>query len=214
LNDSRKTERMHILFLPGAGGAAEFWHALGAALPAEWAKTYFSWPGLGNQPHDPTVNSFADLVALVETAIKGPVVIVAQSMGGIVAVQLALRHPENITHLVLVATSGGVDVAGLGGAEWREAYLQNFPDSRTWITEERPDHTSEIPKIACPTLLIWGDNDPVSPVAVGCHLSALMPHAVLRLIEGGNHDLGRERASEIAPWIVQHVTTAPQGKSR
>lgn len=196
---------MHIIFLPGSGGAAEFWHAVGAALPAEWTKTYFSWPGLGNQPHDPAVNGFDDLVALVEKEIRGPVVIVAQSMGGVVAVRLALRHPDKVTHLVLVATSGGVDVSRLGGEEWRSVFLQNFPNSRTWITEERPDHTDEIPSVACPTLLIWGDKDPISPVAVGRHLAALIPHSVLRLIEGGDHDLGRERARDVAPLIVQHV---------
>jgi pimeloyl-ACP methyl ester carboxylesterase len=60
-------------------------------LPATWNETYLSWPGLGSEPHDPQINGFDDLVALAEKEICGPTVLVAQSMGGIVAVRLALR---------------------------------------------------------------------------------------------------------------------------
>jgi pimeloyl-ACP methyl ester carboxylesterase len=196
---------MHIVFLPGAGGAAEFWHSLGALLPSEWQKTYLSWPGLGHQPHDPTVNGFDDLVALTEKEIRGPAVIVAQSMGGIVGVRLALKRPDKITHLVLVATSGGIDISSLGGEDWRASYLSNFPKAQTWIATEMPDHSAEIPNITCPTLLIWGDRDPISPPAVGKRLSALIKHSKLQVIEGGNHDLGSERANEIVSSIINHV---------
>jgi len=196
---------MHVVFLPGAGGAAEFWHPLGALLPADWKKTYLSWPGLGNQPHDPAVRGFDDLVQLAAAKIDGPVIVVAQSMGGIVGVRLALSMPGMITHLVLVATSGGIDVSGLGCQDWREAYLTNFPQSQTWIATERPDHAADIPAIACPTLLIWGDSDPISPPAVGERLSHLIKHSALRVIAGGDHDLGRERAHEIAPMIMDFI---------
>lgn len=196
---------MHIIFLPGAGGAAEFWHPLGALLPSSWEKTYLSWPGLGNQPHDPAVNNLDDLVALAASKVSKPSVIVAQSMGGIVGVRLALQCPEAITHLVLVATSGGIDISRLGGEDWRDAYLNNFPNSQTWITTAKPDYSADLPKIACPTLLIWGDRDPISPISVGKRLSQLIRHAKLRVIEDGNHDLGRERAGEIAPLIIEHL---------
>jgi pimeloyl-ACP methyl ester carboxylesterase len=197
---------MHIVFLPGAGGASEFWHPLGALLPSEWEKTYLSWPGLGNQPHDPAVNGFDDLVALAAKKVRGPTVIVAQSMGGIIAVRLALKHPEQMTHLVLVATSGGVDVASLGGEDWRDSYFKNFPDAQTWIASEKPDLSSEIPGIACPLLLIWGDCDPISPLSVAKRLSELVAHARMHVVEGGDHDLGRERASDIAPLVIAHLS--------
>lgn len=199
---------MHIVFLPGAGGAAEFWHPLGNLLPSEWRKTYLSWPGLGNQVHDPDVNGFDDLVALAEKTIPGSAVVVAQSMGGIVGVRLALEFPEKVSRLVLVASSGGLDVSGMGGANWRDAYLADFPASRKWITTDLPDFSREIPDIACPTLLIWGDCDPISPLAVGKHLSTLIRQSKLQIIEGGDHNLGRERAHDIAPSLIAHATGA------
>ena len=196
---------MHLVFLPGAGGAAEFWHPLGGLLPPAWDKTYLSWPGLGDQAHDPQINDFDGLVELTARKIPGAAVIVAQSMGGIVAVRLALKYPEKITRLVLVATSGGVDVKGMGGEDWRSSYFASFPKSQTWIATEKPDHTADMPNIACPTLLIWGDDDPISPVAVGRHLSELIGPSRLCVVAGGNHNLGRERAEEIAPLIIDHL---------
>jgi pimeloyl-ACP methyl ester carboxylesterase len=196
---------MHIVFLPGAGGAAEFWHPLGALLPSDWKKTYLSWPGLGNQPHDPAVTGFEDLVRLATEKISGPTVVVAQSMGGIVGVRLALKLPEKITHLVLVATSGGIGVSSLGGEDWRHSYLSNFPNSQRWITTEKPDHSADVTSITCPTLLIWGDSDPISPPLVGERLSSLIKGSKLRIIADGNHDLGRERSHEIAPIIIDQI---------
>jgi hypothetical protein len=34
-----------VMFLPGALGAAEFWHPVGNLLPNEWKKVYLAWPG-------------------------------------------------------------------------------------------------------------------------------------------------------------------------
>lgn len=201
---------MRLVFLPGAAGAAEFWHPLGALLPPDWEKSYLSWPGLGNQPHDPSVNGFDDLVRLAAQEIKGPTAIVAQSMGGIVGVRLALEHKKDITHLILVATSGGIDVSHLATENWRPSYLRNFPNSQTWITQEKPDHSTAIPNITCPTLLIWGSTDAISPPQVGKTLASLINGAKLYMVEGGNHDLARERASEIAPVIIDHIKGAWQ----
>jgi len=196
---------MHLIFLPGASGAAAFWHPLGALLPASWRKTYLAWPGLGNEAHDPEIDGFDDLVALVEKEMRGPTVLVAQSMGGIVAVRLALRHPELVTHLILAATSGGVDVSALGGADWRASFLENFPDSLSWITTGRPDHTAQIAHIACPLLLIWGDDDPISPPHVGVHLAGLLQNPTLRVIAGGTHDVVKARAVDLVAHVVAHL---------
>jgi pimeloyl-ACP methyl ester carboxylesterase len=197
----------HLLFLPGASGAASFWHPLGALLPANWRKTYLSWPGLGHEPHEPAVQSFEDAVAHAASRLEGPSVVVAQSMGGVVAVRLALAHPGRISHLVLTATSGGVDVASLGASDWRGPYRAEYPKAADWILTERTDVTAELHRIAIPTLLLWGDADPISPLGVGRRLAELLPRARMQVLAGGDHMFARDRAAEIAAWVAAHLHT-------
>jgi len=201
---------VHILFLPGGGGAPDFWQPCAALLPLALQKTFLSWPGLGQQPPVSGVASYDDLVALAEQHIHGPTVVVAQSLGCIVAMRLALKHPARIIGLVLSATSGGVDVAHFGTVDWRPAYLQNFPNGARWITEETPDHATALADVSCPALLLWGSADALSPVAIGEHLVSLLPVAKLHVIESGSHYFARERAAEIAPLIVEYLASLPK----
>ena len=195
-----------LLFLPGAGADPTFWRPLSDQMPASWDKHYFGWPGLGDQPPDPAVNSIADLVAMVEAQLwPGPVDLLAQSMGGVVALRVALRNPGKVRRLVLTATSGGVDVADLTCFDWRANYRREYPNAAAWITQERIDLTAQIPTVACPTLLLWGDADPISPLAVAERLLALLPDARLHIAKGGEHDLSVRHADELAPLVAAHL---------
>jgi pimeloyl-ACP methyl ester carboxylesterase len=197
-----------LLFLPGAGGGADFWRPVAQRLPADWPKHLFSWPGLGDQPHDPAISGLDHLVDLVTAKMDAPADIVAQSMGGLIAIKAALRRPDRVRSLVLTGTSGGMNVEELGGADWCEDYRVEFPDAAPWITEVREDLTAQIPTIEAPALLLWGDADLVSPVAVGRRLAALLPNAALQIVHGGAHDFAMTHAEEIAPLIQKHVERA------
>ena len=194
-----------VLFLPGAGGSPDFWRPVGACLPATWSKEYFGWPGLGNQPHDPAIGGMDDLLRLVAARIDGPVDLVAQSMGGVIAVRLALEQPDKVHRLVLTVTSGGVDMKGLGAADWRADYRKAFPRAAAWITAARSSPALPVEKIAAPTLLIWGDADPISPVAVGRHLESRIPNARLEIVSGGDHDVAQAKAQVVAGLISDHL---------
>jgi len=199
-------EPRRVLFLPGAGADPAFWRPLGDRLPAAWDKTWFGWPGLGEQPPDPAVNAIDDLVAMVEAMLDpGPCDLVAQSMGGVVALSVALRNPEKVRRLVLTATSGGVDVADRTHFDWRGNYRREYPRAAAWITDARIDLTAQIPTIACPTLLLWGDADPISPVGVGERLAALLPDAQLHVTPGADHDLAQTHAAALAPLVERHL---------
>lgn len=196
----------HLVFLPGAGGDPAFWRPVGEALPSAWQKTYLGWPGLGNQRTDPAVRGFDDLVTLAETQIGDePVDLLAQSLGGVIALRLALKHPTKVRRLVLAATSGGIDVKKLGAADWRAEYRAAFPNAASWIMEPVVDISRELPKVAQPTLLLWGDADPISPVAVGETLQRTLPRATLHLVHGGDHGFVDERAKEIVKRVATHL---------
>jgi pimeloyl-ACP methyl ester carboxylesterase len=194
-----------VFFLPGTGASPDFWKPVGSRLPSDWTKHYFAWPGLGNQPSDPAINSYDDLVRLVEARLDGPVDLVAQSMGGMIAAQVTLAHPALVRRLVLTATSGGVDMTAFATADWRSDYRKLHPDAAPWITEPRAAANLPVERIACPTLLIWGDADPISPLAVGHHLKARLPDARLHIVASDDHRFATTRPDEIAPLIADHL---------
>jgi len=195
-----------ILFLPGSGASPDFWRPVGTCLPEAWPKHYFGWPGLGHQPHDPAVRSFDDLVALVLGEMKQPVDLVAQSMGGVIAARIALSHPQLVRRLVLTVTSGGVDMASMGASDWRVEYRTLFPKAAEWVYALSNAAPLPVEKIVAPTLLLWGDQDPISPVAVGRHLERLLPNAKLHVLAGGDHSLAQNMADKIAPLIERHLS--------
>lgn len=194
-----------VLFLPGAGGSPNFWKPVASTLPDAWPKEHFGWPGLGAQPHDPAVRGIDDLVAMVAARMTEPVDLVAQSMGGVIAARLAIEKPALVRRLVLCVTSGGVDMAGLGASDWRVNYRKSFPQAAGWITASRAVPPLPVEKIAAPTLLIWGDADPISPLAVGKHLEARLRDARLEIVPGGDHDVASTHADHVARLIARHL---------
>ena len=199
----------NVLFLPGASGASEFWQPVAERLPARWSKTLLSWPGAGDQPHDPLVQRYEDLVELAASQLGEKSDLVAQSMGGVIAVGLALRYPERVGRIVLATTSGGIDVTGLGAADWREQYRAEFPCAAPWVWHERVDYTDKIATVNALTCLIWGNADPISPVSVGQRLAEMLPRATLHVLLGGTHSVAQDRPDEVAALIIDHLQ--PQG---
>lgn len=194
-----------LLFLPGASGNTEFWRPVAERLSHPGAREFVGYPGFGGVPADPTITDFDALVASVLDRITGPVDLLAQSMGGILAIRAALAKPEHVRHLVLSVTSGGIDVAALGASDWRASYRREYPDAPQWFANEHRDVTAELRELTLPVLLLWGDADPISPVAVGERLASLLPNAELCVFQGGSHDLVLERAADVAPWIERHL---------
>jgi len=198
-------EATQLWFLPGASGNRGAWRPVAERLQHPGRRRFLAWPGFAGAAADPRIQSFDDLVSQVVSEIDTPVDLLAQSMGGVVAIRAALERPLLVRHLVLSVTSGGIDVASLGGADWRTAFRVEYPDVPPWFLEERRDISQRLREITIPVLLVWGDADPISPVAVGMRLRELFPAADLVILDGGTHDLITERADEVAIRIAAHL---------
>jgi pimeloyl-ACP methyl ester carboxylesterase len=197
-----------LFFLPGAGADPGFWRPAARRLPAAWSKTFFAWPGLGAQPGDPRVRGFGDFARLVADRLEGapPVDLLAQSMAGAIALRLALDRPDRIRRLVLSATSGGIDARALGGVDWRADYRREYPHADLTLLDGWPDLIADLPRVRQPVLLLWGDADPISPVAVGRRLAGLLPAARLVVARGAGHSLVYDRPDAAARAILAHLS--------
>lgn len=192
------------LYLPGAGASATFWQPVADRVGGD--RILMAWPGLGNEPADPDVSTIDDLVRMVLNHMSEPVDIVAQSMGGLVAIKAALAAPTKIRRLVLAVTSAGIAVDDLGGSDWRADYYRIYPQAARWIGNTHADLSPQLTTLVAPTLLLWGDTDPISPLAVGERLQALMPNASLQVIAGGEHDLARTMQIWLPARIERHLS--------
>lgn len=193
--------RPSLLFMPGSSGAAGFWLPVGELLPAVWRKRYLDWPGMGAVPPSPRIASYDDLADLVLDRLEEPTALVAQSMGGVVAAKVAVRRPDRVSHLVLTATSGGIDRAAFDLLDWRPAYRKSYPNAPDWIFERIGDLSAELRRLRMPVLLVWATRDAISPVAIGRHLAGLMPQARLIEIESDDHWVVRQHPAQVAREI-------------
>ncbi|OTG85144.1 alpha/beta fold hydrolase [Acinetobacter sp. ANC 4648] len=196
---------MNLIFLPGASGSTDYWQPVMHLLPARYTSTIIAYPSFGGYPINPDVQNFEDLQAYVLRKIQEPVIVIAQSMGGIFAVQAALQQPELIQGLVLVATSGGIDLNPFDVADWRQDYQLSF-DVPDWFIQQHSLLDIHLTEIECPILLIWGDNDPISPVTIGQYLHSKWIQSELHIIENGHHDLANIHSNQVANLIRTFIT--------
>ena len=200
--DDRSAESPGLAFLPGASGRGDFWapvaEHLGAADPV-----IFEWPGFGDVPPDPSreLGSYDDLATLVIERLEGPTALVGQSMGGVVASMVASRRPDLVSHLVLAATSGGVDLSCFGAEDWRPSSRAAHPGNPSWMWDDRPDQTAALSSLEMPVVLVWASDDPISPLPVGEHLHRLIPRSRLVVFPCDDHWVARIHAAEVADEI-------------
>jgi pimeloyl-ACP methyl ester carboxylesterase len=198
---------MPFVFLPGAGGRSSFWRPVADRLRDLGSCTLFAWPGFGDVPAEPSIDSLDSLFRwLLPKLPNGRLHVVAQSMGGVLAARLAIEHPERVASLILCATSGGVDVAALGGADWRSAYRAELPHVPDWFVVDRTDLTAELSRIRAPTLILHGDADDICPAAVARLLYERIPNARIQVLAGAGHDAAHAFPGLVAEAIRLHAS--------
>ena len=67
------------------------------------------------------------------------------------------------------------------------------------------DLLPELPRISCPTLVLGGEFDPITPVADSEDIAAAIPGAVLRIVEGAGHGVFRDKPEEALAIIREFV---------
>ena len=125
----------------GASGWSNFKHNVSAFQEAGYRCIVYDQWGYGKtskpQDVDHTLDFFVDgLVSLMDSADVANAVLVGNSLGGAVALGLALRHPERVEKLILMAP---------GGIESREDYF-SMPGIQAMVKYPMgsPEFTKEV----------------------------------------------------------------------
>ncbi|MBC8196032.1 MAG: alpha/beta fold hydrolase [Acidimicrobiia bacterium] len=125
-----------VLFLHGLGGSRMAWEPQLRFLGRSRRCVAWDMPGYGrSQPGtDPlTFTYLADSAAsLLDTLGADRASVVGISMGGMIALHLALRHPNRVTSLVLLDSSPAFGLDGTTDAgEWANLRLEPLAMGRT-----------------------------------------------------------------------------------
>ena len=66
----------------------------------------------------------------------------------------------------------------------------------------RPDARQHLPRVACPTLVLCGDSDQLTPPECSHEIAALIPQAELHIIPDCGHMLTMERPAEVNATLL------------
>lgn len=99
-----------LVLLHGFGGTRHAWDAVAAQLsPQRYLPLALDLPGHGDAAEQVAPISFDSCVAHVLANAPERFALCGYSLGGRVALHVALAAPERVTRLVLVSTSAGID---------------------------------------------------------------------------------------------------------
>ena len=195
-----------LVFLPGASGSQHFWQPLKAALTEYPDQQVIAYPSFDGVAPNLAIQNLHDLQEFVEKQIEDDSILIAQSMGGVLAVGLVLKHPQKVKGLVLLATSGGLNLQSFHCADWRTDYRELFKTMPDWFEQDQTEFSRiQLESLDIPILLIWGDHDPLSTVQLGQYLAGIFKNAKLHIIQGGDHFFANSHANQVAMLIQDYL---------
>ena len=191
-----------ILFLPGYASDMEGAKALALDRFAEehgLAMLRLDYSGTGSSGgkfEDGTLELWREeVLAAVDGLTEGPLILVGSSMGGWLALHVALARPERVGALVGIAAAP--DFTNWGFADVEDAVGRGLA-ATFWESGQRMLLLDTDIAIACPVRLVHGENDPDVPLEVAFRtMRAVRSGDVqLNVLKGGGHRLSEPHEIE------------------
>lgn len=220
-----------FVFIHGFGGYAEQWQyqLQNFALENRVIALDLRGHGLSDRPSSgyDMEQFLTDIeTALVLLKVKGKFVLVGHSFGGAVVTEYALRHPDRVEKLVLIATAGEFHLQkffgfGLSLPDWILRLATPF--TRKWLAAPPPilkkiydqnmskwNGWERFGLIQVPTLVIRGNRDVLFERARFAKVTEAIPHAEEADIPASGHLVMLERREAVNRAIERFLE--PQGR--
>jgi pimeloyl-ACP methyl ester carboxylesterase len=165
--------------------------------------------------------------AEIASELDGGGQLVGHSLGGLLAARVAAQRPDLVQRLVLVAPAGAHGEATLwthGRRLARTLHGLGVPLLRTLVADALrwgPEallvgavaavRTKFTGTVAVPTLLVWGDRDPLVPVELAPEWLSLLPTARLEILHGAGHLPMLDAPSEFARILLRFLDEPDDG---
>jgi pimeloyl-ACP methyl ester carboxylesterase len=227
-----------ILFIHGAGGSSQSWRLQYESLSESFRVIGVDLPGHGmtGGPGEETIADFANnITSLMDALGLESTVLGGHSMGGAIALDIALRSPDRVAGLVLVGTgarlrvmpmifpmlkddfAGALDQMGstfFGSGvseelmnEEKQLLAKNSPDVmiRDFKACDSFDVMEEVSSISKPTLVVCGDHDMLSPPKYAAFMSEKIEGSEYVLFEGCGHMPMLEKSEEFNKVVASFL---------
>lgn len=242
-----------VIFLHGLGASMYAWRKnLGPIAAAGYRVVAFDNRGFGFSDKPASGYDNASYVRLVVTFLDSlhlpNAVLVGHSMGGAIAAQVAIEHPERVRGLVLIGSAGlgareplvlrigrwpllGPLVLALPGRGVTSRLLKaTYADPRKvspadvdqyYAPVAEPEYgralrgvlrefrfdglADRLEHVAAPTLVLWGEQDRLIPIALGRALAAGIPHAAFLSVPRAGHSVQEEAPDEVNRLVLRFL---------
>ncbi len=234
-----------VLLLHGAGGSHLDWPT-GLRRPEGMPDTAVYAPDLPGHGRSPSpgrnsISAYADVISEFITALGlTRVALVGHSMGGAIALELALRQLPQVVALALLATGARLPVAeailtqsisnfaAVTEFITRHAWAAHVPEAARQVALMRLRQTSaevlhgdfiacnqfdargRLAEIGVPVLVIGADEDKMTPPRFSQYLAEHIPGAALLLLPQTGHMLTLEREVEVATAVRDFLQRSVQ----
>ena len=210
-----------LLLIPGLGADTRLFGGVIGPLAATCHVIVFDLRGGGRSDKPPgpySVEQMADdAEGLLDVLKLERAVVAGYSMGGRIALSLALDHSKRVGRLVLAATSASTPPSRILSRRWVALEVLSrlpAPGERqprwAWECQRRAsasyDATARLGEIVVPTLILHGQRDHITPLALAHGMQAAIAGSALVEVPGGHISLvTRERrrfAKELAAFVA------------
>ena len=206
-----------IILLHGSGHGPESWENTASLLPSDWETLRPGLSGiLGGREagFENLRGAFANYCA----GIEGPLHLCGLSLGGILALDYALAHPERVKSLVLIGTPHRVPKAAfaiqnlvfrlLPESAFRGMAFNKRDTFALGRSMKNLDFSPRLDGAACPALVLCGEKDRAN-LASAEYLARHMKNARLKILPGAGHVVNEEAPEALAEILTDFYRAQP-----
>lgn len=207
---STNSSNRPLVFIHGSGDSSQIWKSQVEHFGTDYAFP-IDLPGHGeradNLPPEVTVSDYtrvAHEIIFQEQHLKAPI-IAGHSLGGAIALTIALEYASEVSGLILMSTGARLRVRTDILEEARRASVVVYRD---WVACNTFDIMDKLNEINTPTLIICGADDPLTPVKYSKYMHEHIQGSTLCIIDKAGHYVMMDQPEQvnqtINDWLSRH----------